>query len=284
MTWRRYGSFVVIEHAIAHLTERPTVAYAESRPDGVALRDHAGELVDVRRRSLKMFYVVKAEAMPPVGSIELGAQLRIVSPRARFDAEGDATHVLLDRVVSAFLGRSAVGGQLVSASADVVDVHIVQPDIIFSDGRALVFIEMKVDSCSSIDQFVKYAIAAHCICRDSPNIESVDLVMLSRDGTHLQLWKKAKTLGLTDTAAVRKVALRGLKEDMDVWGEAGVPSFLEKNPGVTAALSQQVSSMGLHLADYRSLQTTLQEYATEEKTVSRLIEGVLWEFARRGLT
>jgi len=191
---------------------------------------------------------------------------------------------LLDRVVSAFLGRSAVGGQLVSASADVVDVHIVQPDIIFSDGRALVFIEMKVDSRSSIDQFVKYAIAAHCICRDSPNIESVDLVMLSRDGTHLQLWKKAKTLGLTDTAAVRKVALRGLKEDMDVWGEAGVPSFLEKNPGVAAALSQQVSSMGLHLADYRSLQTTLQEYATEEKTVSRLIEGVLWEFARRGLT
>jgi hypothetical protein len=41
--------------------------------------------------------------------------------------------------------------------------------------------------------------------------------------------------------------------------------------------------MGLHLADYAVLESALFEYAAEEKTVERLIHGVLHEFARRNL-
>ena len=43
-----------------------------------------------------------------------------------------------------------------------------------SNSAALVFVEMKVDSKCSIDQFAKYAIAAHCIMQDEPQITSVD--------------------------------------------------------------------------------------------------------------
>ncbi|MBN4050368.1 hypothetical protein JYT28_01280, partial [Desulfobulbus sp. AH-315-M07] len=124
-----------------------------------------------------------------------------------------APQELLDRAASGLMDRSLSRLRLVTAGSKTVDPHIVQPDIILANERELVFIEMKVDSRSSIDQFAKYAIAAHCIRRDNPDIASVDLVMLSRHGTHLRLWSGAKKLGLTDASAVRELAARGLNGD-----------------------------------------------------------------------
>ena len=117
---------------------------------------------------------------------------------------------LLDHVISALLKREVTGLQLVTLTGDIVNNNIVHPDVVVSSASALVFVEMKVDSQSSIDQFAKYAIAAHCIMQDEPQLESVDLIVLSRDADHNRVWKNATGLGLTDEEAVREIAIRGL--------------------------------------------------------------------------
>lgn len=190
---------------------------------------------------------------------------------------------LLDRVISALLKRHISDLQLVAPTAGTIDGNIVQPDIIVSNSTDLVFVEMKVDSQSSIDQFTKYAIAAHCIMQDEPKLKSVDLVVLSRRADHGHVWKNSKGLGLADERAIRDVAVRGLERDPSIWSQRGVQSFLKSNPKSVSLISAQVKSMGLHLADYGVLERTLREYAAEEKTVARLIDGVLYEFARRRL-
>ncbi len=191
---------------------------------------------------------------------------------------------LLDRVISALVGRPLSNLQLVVPSDGTIDGNIVQPDIIVRNSTALVFVEMKVDSQSSIDQFAKYAIAAHCITRDEPAIQSVDLVVLTRHVEHKQIWKNARKLNLSDDRAVRDTAIRALNVDPSIWGERGVQRFVRNNPKSIASLTQRMDTMGLHLQDYSALEKALCEYAAEEITVRRLIEGVLQEFVRRELT
>jgi len=190
---------------------------------------------------------------------------------------------LLDRVISALLKRQMSNLQLVAPTAGIIDNNIVQPDIIVSNSTALVFVELKVDSQSSIDQFTKYAIAAHCIVKDAPELKSVDLVVLSRHADHERVWKNAKKLRITDERAVRETALRALERDPTIWGQRGVQSYLKSNPKARSHIADQVRSMGLHLADYSVLEDSLRKYAAQEKTVERLIQGVLHEFARRHL-
>jgi hypothetical protein len=190
---------------------------------------------------------------------------------------------LLDRVVTALLGRQISGLQLVALTEGTIDGNIVQPDIIVSNSRELVFIEMKVDSQSSIDQFTKYAIAAHCILQDERQIESVDLVLLARHKDHDRVWKNAEKLGVTDERSLRETAIRGLTSDPTVWSQRGVQSFLKSNPDSLVNLCGLVRTMGLHLKDYITLESVLRAYAAEEKTVERLIDGVLQEFCRRHL-
>jgi hypothetical protein len=97
------------------------------------------------------------------------------------------------------------------------------------------------------------------------------------------VWKNSKRLGLADERAVREVAIRGLEHDPTIWGQRGVQSYLKSNPDAVSRIIDRVNSMGLHLADYGVLDGTLREYAVEEKTVERLIYGVLQEFSRRHL-
>ena len=190
---------------------------------------------------------------------------------------------MLDRVISALLGRTISGLQLVAPSDGTIEGNVVQPDIIVSNATALVFVEMKVDSQSSIDQFTKYAIAAHCILQDEPQIKSVDLVLLGRHTDHGRVWKNAKRLGVSNERSVREAALRGLEHDPSVWGQRGVQSYLKSNPDALPHLCKHVKAMGLRLTDYAVLEAALRAYAAEEKTVERLIDGVLQEFARRKL-
>ena len=190
---------------------------------------------------------------------------------------------LLDRVVSAFLKRQVSNFKLVAPSPGTIDYNVVQPDIILSNSRALVFIEMKVDSQSSIDQFAKYAIAAHCITQDEPQINSTDLVLLTRRAAHEEVWKKAKKLGLSDAQSVRAVAMRALRSDSTIWGERGVQRYTKAHPEAVPQLIDRMTSMGLHVLDYAVLANVLRHYAAEETTVNRLIQGVLREFERREL-
>jgi hypothetical protein len=190
---------------------------------------------------------------------------------------------LLDRVISALLKRQISDLQLVAPTAGTIDNNITQPDIIVSNSMALVFVEMKVDSQSSIDQFTKYAIAAHCIMQDEPQLKSVDLVILSRHADHNRVWKNAKGLGISGERAVRETAIRGLEHDPTIWSQRGVQSYVKSNPDSILRISDRVRSMGLHLADYSVLENALREYAAKEKTVEHLIDGVLHEFSRRHL-
>lgn len=191
---------------------------------------------------------------------------------------------LLDQSISALLGRPISNLQLVEPVFGTIDLNVVQPDIIVSNESSLVFVEMKVDSKSSIDQFAKYAIAAHSILEDERQIENVDLVVLSRHREHSKVWRSANRKGLSNSAEVRKVAVQGITSDAGIWDEKGVVAHLNKNPGCVASLTEQINSMGLVLADYDMLASALSEYASREETLSRLIEGVLKEFDRRNLT
>lgn len=190
---------------------------------------------------------------------------------------------LLDRVISALLGRTVTDLQLVALSDGMIDGNIVQPDIILSNAAEVVFVEMKVDSQSSIDQFVKYAIAAHCIKQSDPSIKSYDLVVLAKRAEHEHVWKNAHKFGLTNETSVRNTALRALLTDPSIWGQRGVQSYLKANPTALDDLCQLVRTMGLSLSDYSAFDSTLREYAAEEKTVERLITGILKEFTQRKL-
>lgn len=194
-----------------------------------------------------------------------------------------APQELLDKSISALLGRSITELQLVAPTDGTLDPHVVQPDIIVSNGKSLVFVEMKVDSQSSVDQFAKYAIAAHCIIQNEPQITSVDLVVLSRHKDHNKVWKNAKKLSLSSDEAIRKMAIQGIAGDHTIWCERGVQRFLKNNPTDAPFLIKQMESMGLHLTDYETLELALNNYASQEKAVSRLVEGVLKEFDRRNL-
>jgi hypothetical protein len=190
---------------------------------------------------------------------------------------------LLDQVVSALLPRPISGLKLVAPSPGTIDYNVVQPDIIVSNSAELVFIEIKVDSRSSIDQFAKYAIAAHCIRQDEPAINSVDLILLGRSTAHGRVWKRARKLGLFSDQAVREVALRALQHEPTIWGERGVQRYIGSHPEVIPALADQLMSMGLHLRDYCPVESALRNYASEDTTLNHLIDGVLHEFTRRRL-
>jgi len=192
-----------------------------------------------------------------------------------------APQELVDRAVSALLGREVEGLELVNAGG--LDPNVVQPDMIFTDWKDLIFVEMKVDSRSSVDQFVKYAIAAQYILEGPEDLSSVDLVFLTKTKSHNKVWHRAKADGLDSFDALRRHAVRGLDGDMEVWREAGVPRYMRENPGAVPGLRNRVQSIGLALADYEGLSNVLREYAAENQTVARLVDGVLAELARRGL-
>ena len=194
-----------------------------------------------------------------------------------------APQELLDRLISALLHRQMADLQLVAPAAGTIDHNIVQPDIILSNTSSLIFVEMKVDSRSSIDQFAKYGIAAHWIMQDEPQMTSVDLIMLGRHTDHCRIWKNAKRLGLTNEQSVRKAAIRGLEQDPTIWRERGVQRYIKAHPEEIPKLAKRLQTMGLHLADYAVLEGVLSDYANKESTVQRLVQGVLQEFTRRRL-
>lgn len=194
-----------------------------------------------------------------------------------------APQELLNEVVTRFLGRTISGVELVEPSPGLLDDNVVQPDIILSNTESLVFIEMKVDSKSSVDQVVKYAIAASQIATDEPTLDRVDLVILSRHTEHAKIWGRAKKLGLESVSALRSAASKGLKGDASIWSQPGVPRFITKNPEAVPRLQDMIANMGVFLCDYTTLADALTLYASEEPTAQRLVGGVLDELSRRGL-
>ena len=194
-----------------------------------------------------------------------------------------APQPLLDQIASKMLSRTINGLELVHAAPDIVNPNIVQPDIILTNGPELVFIEMKVDSRSSLDQYAKYAIAALELRKAIPEITTVDLVMLSRHADHSKLWRNARKLGLDSIDKVKRTASAGLRGETDIWKEGGVPKYLSMQPDSRERLAEQAETMGLHLADYNALAGVLDAYARDKSTLGPFVGGVLHELRRREL-
>lgn len=190
---------------------------------------------------------------------------------------------LLDACVSDFLGKSVSGYELMEAEKGVIPESVVQPDIILSDGNHLLFVEMKVDSKSSVDQFVKYAIAAECLSVAGEKFDTVDLVLLTKEADHMKVWMSASKLGLNDSRAVKSVALDWIAKNGEPFKQKGVKKYMKQNPGSESSLERQVKNLNLRLTDYHSLATTLRQYADDEPGVARLVDGTLAELRRRDL-
>ncbi len=194
-----------------------------------------------------------------------------------------APQSILDQITTRLLGRAISGLELVHATPDLVDPNIVQPDIILLNEFELIFIEMKVDSRSSLDQYAKYAIAALSIRSELPNIETTDLVILGRHASHPQVWRGARKLGLDSTEKVKYVVAAGLREQSDIWKERGVQKYLSAFPEKREALANQAETMGLHLADYTKVADVLKGYSSPNDSLGPFVDGVLYEFRKRQL-
>jgi len=189
-----------------------------------------------------------------------------------------APRQVVDDCIGALVGGSLSGTGLVEVG---LNHSIVQPDLVFKSGRRVTFVEMKVDSKSSIDQFVKYAIAAQLIQAEGANIESFHLVMLSRSTLHEKLWQGHR---FHATQELRDLAVQGLRHDSGVWRQSAVPTYLAGHPDRIDDLERIISSMGVTLRDYSTLRASLEVARSfDDSTLGRLIDGVLCEFDKRGL-
>ncbi len=188
---------------------------------------------------------------------------------------------LLDDVISKMLGRRVTNLELVVADREVLSGNLVQPDIIVTNGSDLIFVEMKVESQSSIDQFVKYAIAAHCLTKSERSLKSASLVLLAKHTNFQSLWKNAKKLDITDAKSLRSVAIRGLDGDSSVWSQKSVQRYLSTTPDARSSVRRHVKDLELSIANYGDLTSVLEAHPTNESIVSRIIEGVLSEIKQR---
>lgn len=185
---------------------------------------------------------------------------------------------LVDDAIGRLVGQPVDGMRLVKL--DGLNPNVVQPDMVFFDGLQLVFVEMKVRSTSSVDQFVKYAIAA----QHGANLANqFHLVMLVPEAKHEKVWK-GKFRSKED---LRATALRGIDGDDSVWSRPknAARTHMEnlENRGLEG-LREIVQSITLTLKDYSSLQQTLQAYLEAEDrngTTQRLVEGMLRELCNR---
>lgn len=189
----------------------------------------------------------------------------------------------LDSIIKSLIGRDANGFSLVEPSPGTLDASIVQPDMILCNKKELVFVEMKVDSQSSVDQFIKYAIASACIRADDPSIRSTDLVMLTRKADHSCVWKNAARLGIGTDEALRSIA-KSAVDDESILCQRGVQKYFRANPHAKEEIALQIDRMRLHMVDYSVLKEAMTAYVSREKSLSNLINGVIEELGRRSLT
>lgn len=188
----------------------------------------------------------------------------------------------IDFVMTALLGRNVEGFNLVETSEGTLDSNVVQPDMILCNGKELVFIEMKVDSQSSIDQYIKYAIASACIRAEEKSIKSVDLIMLTRKADHRFVWKNARRLKIECEDSLKQVARKALK-DNSILCQRGVQKHFRRNPDDLDTVAAEIDRLCLHMVDYTVLKHAMEVYASKEKSLSNLIHGVIEELNRRSL-
>ena len=156
-----------------------------------------------------------------------------------------------------------------------------QPDFVFAGDSELVFLEMKIDTPSSMDQFAKYALSAERVCALHPHLKQARLVILARTSDERRLWGDKR---VTDEATLRAQAIRGLQGEPGVWKQQGMQTFMAKSSAEDRErLVQRIQSLVLSVSTYGTFVETLSSHTPPDPTAAKLIDGVLVEIRRRGL-
>ena len=157
----------------------------------------------------------------------------------------------------------------------------VQPDLTFQSQNEILFIEMKVDSYSSLDQFVKYAIAALAYEKAFGIQDSLDLVMLGKSTSFGSMFRPVKTI--PDEETLRTQALLGIN-GAPVWTQAGTQSFVNKSTAKDRErLIAIINRLKLHFLDYQSLGTAIHGYESPDETASKIANSFIAELQSRTL-
>lgn len=185
-------------------------------------------------------------------------------------------------ILSSVLVRTIDKFQVVHPySSDAPLKGVIQPDLTFESKNGLVFIEMKVDSESSIDQFVKYAIAASIYEKAFGKYETIDLVMLGKSKDFKQFFRPIQLL--PNEAALRQQANRGIDGE-HVWKQASAKNYIENaSPEDLQELKKVLEKMKLHLIDYQTIGESALQYQSPDETSEKILKYFLLELSTRNL-
>ena len=185
---------------------------------------------------------------------------------------------LVDYALGRLVGHSVDGMRLVRV--DGLDPHVAQPDMVFFADRRVIFVEMKVESKSSVDQFVKYAITAHHLAEQ---VSQFDLVVLVPKAEHGKVWHGK----IGSEKDLKTAALSAIAGDHSVWKKKknAARTYIERleSQGLED-LRETVNSIAFKLKDYDSLRQSFEAYLEAEHrngTTQRLVTGMLRELRNR---
>lgn len=190
----------------------------------------------------------------------------------------------VDQVLSRLVGAELRGLRLVSEVGGSEDLKgtFTQPDFVFASDSDLLFLEMKIDSKSSVDQFGKYALSAEKLCTLYPNLQRVRLAMLVKDGTFHRVWGSK---AIVDEQTLRATAVRGVRGDGEVWKQQGMVTYLKTaSEDDRERLVVRIESMLLSISTYAVLGGALGAHVPSDPTAAKLVAGVQVELQQRGLS
>jgi hypothetical protein len=223
---------------------------ANAKPKGVTwVMDRVGKLEVTLNQSLTLFFVL--------APARLRNRLFEVVLRRSFD------------------GNFEIYGSGIEASLGLPDGP--QPDFMFASPDDVVFIEMKIEAKSSIDQVLKYALLGLAQELRSAQPKSHHLVFLVPGAFEL-LWQER----FTEPDALRRTLT-----------EADQRAFLARNAKRLVAYASRfqeiVENLELSSLTYSELANFLNSQAPNgqseaEMVYRQLIDGMVGELRRRGLT
>jgi hypothetical protein len=186
----------------------------------------------------------------------------------------------VDDVLTALVGAPTQGFRLVS-EVEHPEGTYTQPDFVFANDSELLFLEMKIDTPSSVDQFAKYALSGEKLRRLFPSLQRVRLAMLVKDGETHRVWGSRN---IPDEATLRAVAVSGVRGENGVWKQQGLQTHLSTaSPEDRDRLVEQIESMPISISTYSVLARRLSAHVAPDPTAAKLIAGVLAELKRRNL-
>ena len=185
-------------------------------------------------------------------------------------------------ILSSIVARTVEGFQLVNPyTTDAPLKGVVQPDLTFENANGLLFIEMKVDSHSTVDQCVKYAISAAIYEKAFGKYETIDLVMLAKSKDFSKVFRPIYQL--PNEEVLRQQANLGLDGE-NVWKQASAKQYVgNASTEDILELKMVLKRMKLHLVDYQSFGEFSEVYDSTDETSKHILNSFVTELTTRHL-